>query len=144
MDRPPVHELSTVNGHCLRFKCRATPGCLRAEGCDQARSGCVYRKRNTSEVRRHSPCSDLIKKPSTGSASYLTVRGTANAIYSRVAIRMSSRRVNHCDTRKSWSMASVSTIVSPRDPKTSIARPNKGTKSDIGVCPSSSAPRSCA
>jgi len=26
MDRPPVHELSAVNGHSLRFKCRATPG----------------------------------------------------------------------------------------------------------------------
>jgi hypothetical protein len=24
MDRPPVHELSAVNGHCLRFKYRAT------------------------------------------------------------------------------------------------------------------------
>jgi hypothetical protein len=24
MDRPPVHELSAVNGHSLRFKCRAT------------------------------------------------------------------------------------------------------------------------
>src|SRR5208282_2133852 len=26
MDRPPVHELSAVNGHSLRFKYRATPG----------------------------------------------------------------------------------------------------------------------
>ena len=25
MDRPPVHELSAVNGHSLRFKYRATP-----------------------------------------------------------------------------------------------------------------------
>jgi hypothetical protein len=28
MDRPPVHELSAVNGHSLRFKCRATSGCV--------------------------------------------------------------------------------------------------------------------
>src|SRR5271169_2924499 len=26
MDRPPVHELSAVNGHSLRFKYRATTG----------------------------------------------------------------------------------------------------------------------
>jgi hypothetical protein len=26
MDRPPVHELSAVNCHSLRFKCRATSG----------------------------------------------------------------------------------------------------------------------
>src|SRR6516165_11622785 len=30
-DRLPVHELSAVNGHCLRFKCRATPAQARAE-----------------------------------------------------------------------------------------------------------------
>ena len=28
MDRPAVHELSAVNCHSLRFKCRATPGLL--------------------------------------------------------------------------------------------------------------------
>ena len=31
MDRPPVHELSAVNGHSLRFKYRATAG-LRING----------------------------------------------------------------------------------------------------------------
>ena len=28
MDRPPVHELSAVNGHSLRFKYRSTTGDL--------------------------------------------------------------------------------------------------------------------
>ena len=28
MDRLPVHELSAVNGHSLRFKCRATAGAM--------------------------------------------------------------------------------------------------------------------
>jgi hypothetical protein len=30
MDRPPVHELSAVNGHSLRFKCSATSEVLAA------------------------------------------------------------------------------------------------------------------
>jgi len=29
MDRPPLHELSAVNGHSLRFKYRATPDAKR-------------------------------------------------------------------------------------------------------------------
>ena len=32
MDRPPVHELSAVNCHSLRFKCRATTVLCKARG----------------------------------------------------------------------------------------------------------------
>src|ERR1700693_1026255 len=32
MDRPPVHELSAVNCHSLRFKCRATASSFQAVG----------------------------------------------------------------------------------------------------------------
>jgi hypothetical protein len=39
MDRPPVHELSAVNGHNLRFNYRSTPGSSRKASANLAREG---------------------------------------------------------------------------------------------------------